>query len=438
MVIFTYAPAGLGHLRVTDALYHGLPKGVTPVILGSQDDFVRVAHRISSIHPWARAAFEWIQDGALTKFFSWAYRTYARSHTKNIYRQMVTVMSQRIDVPQTVVVVSTYIGMAHQLGAIKEKLMKDLDVRIILAVQVTDDSPQYVWYIQGADVIFVPSEHTKKQMLKYAREENLEPVKMIVNPYPVSPLLDELLSIGQFESRKMQLDPEYKGRLHISVPIPGAAVGTGFNATLMRELHRILNNALFHCVAKSAPFTQDFIAETTAHPYVDLRTATHDRTVVDEYEQIYRHEIIAMEITKPSEQAFKVLLEPHQRGGVIMLFTMPVGKQEYDNLDFMERHHLIPLLATHHRLYQCAIHNKPLEGELKEHVDIHAKHWRGLRLPADSNEAAIFVAWCLKEKIYSRMLLYTLQIQMKHNTYNPYELGSDGVARFWKHIEELL
>jgi len=70
MVIFTYAPAGLGHLRVTDALYHGLPDGVDPIILGSQDSFIRLAHRFTSIHPIARYIFEWAQHGALTEIFT--------------------------------------------------------------------------------------------------------------------------------------------------------------------------------------------------------------------------------------------------------------------------------------------------------------------------------------------------------------------------------
>lgn len=37
MIIFSYALTGLGHLRVTDALYRGLPEGVRPLTLYSQD-----------------------------------------------------------------------------------------------------------------------------------------------------------------------------------------------------------------------------------------------------------------------------------------------------------------------------------------------------------------------------------------------------------------
>lgn len=438
MVIFTYAPAGLGHLRVTDALYHGLPSGVTPVILGAQDEFIRVIHRFMSISPWARAAFEWAQNGVASSFFTWIYRAFLRSQTNNIYKQMVAVTSERIDVPRTVVVVATYIGMAHQLGAIKQELMKKLDIRIILLVQVTDDSPQYLWYVQGADLILVPSEYTKRELQHYGKEEKLVPVQMAVSPYPVSPILSEHLSEAQFHHRKQQITADYAGDLHISVPISGAAVGTDYNSVLMQELHMQQNNVIFHCVARSAPFTQAFLADMTRHTFVDLHTSNHDRTVVDSYEQIFKQFVIALEITKPSEQAFKVLLEPKSRGGSILLFTMPVGRQEYDNLNFMDRHHLIPWKLTHQKLYHAAQHNRDLDGELKEHVEIHAKRWRGLILPKDPIQAAQFVAWCVRQRVFSHMLDYTHQTHRLHNDYNPQEIGSDGVAKFWQHVESLV
>ena len=34
-LVLTYAPAGLGHLRVMDALYHGLPETTNPVVLAA-------------------------------------------------------------------------------------------------------------------------------------------------------------------------------------------------------------------------------------------------------------------------------------------------------------------------------------------------------------------------------------------------------------------
>ncbi len=65
LLVLTYAPAGLGHLRVTDALYHGLPETVNPVVLGSQDTSIQSIHRLTSVNPVGKAVFDWLQAGSV-------------------------------------------------------------------------------------------------------------------------------------------------------------------------------------------------------------------------------------------------------------------------------------------------------------------------------------------------------------------------------------
>lgn len=437
MVIFTYSPAGLGHLRVSDALYHGLPTGITPIILGSQDSFIRFAHRFTSIHPFARYFFESLQQGTIEYLFTKLYRLFLHTHTGTIYRQMKTMMSQRLVVPETVVVVATHFGIAHQLGAIKQHLMKELDVKILLIVQVTDDSPQLIWFVPGADIIFVPSEKTKKSLLKYASEEHFDPVHIEVNPYPVSPVLGERLHPSLFEMKKRQYEPLSASQIHVSVPISGAAVGTEYVLRLMEKLHSHSNRFVFHVIAKYAPFTSSFLSKVSVHPYVKVLTSVHDRMLVDYYEQIFEKNPIAFEVTKPSEQTFKILLEPKQRGGAILLFASPVGRQEYDNLDFLKRNHFIPSTLTHHQLYHCAENNLILKGEIKKHVEEYAKNWRGLILPRYPTEASAFIFWCQMNGIFEQMALYNRQTP-EHHTFNSQELGADGVHTFWQKVAELL
>ncbi len=437
MVIFTYSPAGLGHLRVTDALYHGLPAGITPIILGSQDSFIRFAHRFTSIHPVARYIFESFQDGPMEYVFTKLYSLFLRGMTRTLYKQMKTMMSQRLVIPETVVVVATHFGMAHQLGAIKKQLMNDLDVRILLIVQVTDDSPQLIWYIPGADIIFVPSERTKRDLLKYSRDEHLEPVKIQVNPYPVSPLLAENLNASHFDHRKNQYDPISTANIHISVPISGAAVGTEFISTLMEKLHIKSGRFVFHVITKYAPFTNSFLSEISKHMYVNILTSSHDRILVDYYIQMFDRNILSFEITKPSEQTFKVLFEPKQRGGVIILFATPIGRQEYDNLNFLQRNHFTPSAYTHHRMYQAAKNNHILGGELKSHIIKYSKYWRGLILPKNPEDAADFIFWCHLNGVFQHMMHYTKKT-LQHHTLNSHELGSDGVHSFWQNVAEMM
>ncbi len=45
-ILLCYSPAGLGHRRVMDALAHGLPDTVKPVVMGNQDESIRRIHRL--------------------------------------------------------------------------------------------------------------------------------------------------------------------------------------------------------------------------------------------------------------------------------------------------------------------------------------------------------------------------------------------------------
>src|SRR3989338_5919284 len=140
VLVFTYALAGLGHLRVTDALYNGLPLGSRPLALGAQDTSLTAIHRITSIHPLARSAFEWMQNGIAEEMFTSVYRYYLRSHVDLLYKQLLTLITQRYSKPKNILIVSTHFSLAHQLAVVKDRLSKEKGVEIILAVQVTDDS----------------------------------------------------------------------------------------------------------------------------------------------------------------------------------------------------------------------------------------------------------------------------------------------------------
>ena len=314
IIILAYSPAGLGHLRVTDALYHGLPREVTPVLLGSQDKWIRIIHRLCSIHPIARAIFEWMQNGYLAKIFTALYRSLLRSNTHTTYEQITTIIDQRVELPKTVLVVATHFGLAHQLAAIKEKVMKEKNVTVKLVVQVTDDTAQPIWCIPGADLIFVPSKKTKDELIQYAKLARLPAVNIQVNPYPLSPVFSKNLLGFAYEERQHQANPDSKSAIRVSIPISGAAVGTDFTTQVVEKLHKRSPRFVFYVVAKYAPFTQNFLKSINRYSFVNLYTSTDDRGVVDLYDRMYHSNIISLEITKPSEQAFKTLLNPFKRG----------------------------------------------------------------------------------------------------------------------------
>lgn len=431
LIVFAYAPAGLGHLRVTDALYHGLAPGVTPVLLGAQDTSVGAIHRIMSIHPILRRIMEWAQRGTPENVFTYFYRRQLRANTKLLYQQMVTILSQRLEVPTTVLIIATHFGLAHQLAAIKALLSKTLKITLILVVQVTDDSPQRMWYVDGADVIFVPSELTKRELSRYAIQAGLPPVTFEVASYPVSPLLAKPLTEGERAYRLRQTDGSSQSAIHVAVPISGAAVGTDYMRDLMDELFARSHRFIFHVICKSAPFTEIFVKEMSERPYVKLLVSTHGREVVSQHELLYRRVCIGFEITKPSEQAFKALLPTSSVGGSILLFSQPVGRQEYDNLAFLTRHGLIPNAREQNRLLEQINEESSKPLTFKDET----KKWRGLLLPNNPKEAAQFFIRSLNKDVFTSMLSHH---KVEKNLSQNDEVRSDGVEIFWQKVAEIV
>ena len=436
LIIFAYAPAGFGHLRVTDALYQGLTHAASPIILGTQDKSITYLHRLMSVHEITREFFEWIEAGIAEEISTIVYRGYLRYRTSTIYNQIITILDQRLEPADTIVIVATHFGLAHQIGAIKERLIKERKVKIILAVQVTDDSPHHIWYIPGADIIMVPSEQTKKILEAYGKTLNSPRVPLEVNPYPVDGFFSQSLTDRQYEDRKHQLDIHSKNTIHVMIPISGAAVGTDYFTTLIDEVYTQSHRFLFHVITKDAPYTKHFIDQMNVRSYVKAYTSTRDREVINQYRELYGNMTISLEVTKPSEQAFKSLCNPTTRGGSILLFSQPVGRQEYDNLDFLYRHNLIPSVYDIKKLWKYAKKNKSLTGGTKNSLFNDAKHWRGILLPVDPKESGQFIIWCMKEGLLSAMMHTT--VSLPRHTAHSHELLPNGVELFWEKITNLL
>ena len=428
LLVLTYAPAGLGHLRIMDALYHGLPETVNPVVLGSQDRSIQTVHRMMSISPIGRAVFEWLETGPLSSPFSRLYRYSLRTSTSVIYNEMARLLAERLERPERILVVCTHFGLAHKLAAIKEELQKREQVRIVLVVFVSDDIFHPIWYIDGADLLVVASQYTKRKYAAYG-ERLGKKLRMEVVPYPLHPHLGRKLDAGQMAEKTRQLDPKGIEPIHVSIPIPGAAVGTAYFSRLITFLRQKSDRFLFHIVSKDAPFTKNFLSQMAGKLWIDLRVGKQDREVVDLYNVLMEEQIISLEVTKPSEQAFKGVLGTHSRGGVILLFSQPVGSQEYDNLDFLLRHSLVPSKEANAQLWEMVEHNARMESALRSRLFEESGTWRGVRIPNDAKEASDFIWWMLTSGIFVRMLAGNSDLKVKDEESG--FLESDGVAKFW-------
>ncbi|HUV72499.1 MAG TPA: hypothetical protein VMW25_05840 [Clostridia bacterium] len=434
LLVFTYAPAGLGHLRMANTLYQGLPDAeeLNTILFGSHDRLIESLHRFISVHPFTRALMEWVQRGWPQDVFTSFYRSLLRWRTKTLYHQLSLLLEQKISTTKTVLVIATHFGLAHQLAGIKEKLGQERGIKVILVVQVTDDTPQHLWYIQGADLIFVPSQKTKNMLLEYVRLSNLPQVNFVTRAYPINPLLTKKLNQTAFKNRVEQTLIEKTKPTNIAIPVSGAAVWMDFFRLLIESLNSKKANCLFHVVSKDTPHTYPFLEKMRKTKNTSLYVSFEDKEVVKSYDELYSSVPIAFEITKPSEQAFKALLTPKMVGGSILLFSKPVGRQERDNLDFLKRHQLIPSETEQNLLFELSYQDQALSSSQAKDLQTKALGWRGLCLPDSPQKASSFIIWGLKKKLFSQMMNY-----QKPAKPSP-EVGQQGVKEFWEKVAEIL
>lgn len=432
-VVFAFEPTGLGHLRVTRALYDSLPPGVPNALLGADARALSVIHRMASQSSFGLAGFNWLQRGKPQDFFTWLYREGTRRTAGLTFHQIATLLGQRVERPTAVLAIATHFGLAHQLAAIKPRLLKERGVRMVLVVVVTDDTPAHVWHVRGADLTFAPSHRTRLAIIDYARRHGDPGAAVEVSPYPISPTLMAPLDGPARALREAQLDPRSAETIHMAVPISGAAVGLPFAERLMDGLRARSPRYRFHVVSKVTRYTQPFLERASKLTDVELRTSKSDRDVVRLYDELYAEEVIGLELTKPSEQAFKGLCGPHLRGGSVLLFGAPAGLQEEDNADFLRRHKLLPPRRETKLLWARAA---SMEHRDPENGSAAAKSWRALELPRDPDDAARYIEWCRMEGI-----LYDMRLcKVESRPGDPYadELAPDGARRFWARVAKLI
>ena len=424
LFIFTTAPTGLGHIRVMNALKEALPVGADSEIIGLQQYGANRQHVLSSRNPLLLKIMEFVQT------HSWAERIastvivwYVKKHAAGALLSLDLVAKKHPEKKHWVII-ATHYALAFWIAAHRSEIMEKFGVKITLCVTVTDDSPQRPWLVKDADLVFVPSRYTANTMIGFGMSAE----KIRVVAYPISPLLTQKLSASELQLVTDQLDPTKQTPLQIVIPISGAAVQLNYLEHLIRTLS--YGNFFFTVVGQESSYTQQFFEDLTHLSHVQTSIGASNLQTVEFYDSIFdQTSRPAVEITKPSEQSFKALLEPNERGGVILLFTRPVGRQENDNIAFMRRHGIMPSEEQEQNLEEVLLSSENPDQKILTSVLSDAKQWRCLSLPTDAAKTVIFIQKLKQLGILNSMSQYT-------EVDNP-ELRSDGVATIWKEVGKL-
>jgi len=116
------------------------------------------------------------------------------------------------------------------------------------------------------------------------------------------------------------------------------------------------------------------------------------------------------------------------------LFSNPVGRQERDNLDFLQRHGLIFNQKITQQLWDYADAGKTLSGALKDRLIPGDRPIRCVQLPFGSQRAANFIWWCMNNRVFESII----RNYSKKAANRDSETRSDGVALFWSRVSLLV
>ncbi len=427
-ILFATAPTGLGHIRVTEALKEELGPNIQTETIGIMNPTSQLLHRIMSRYLILRYIMELFQSNVILEFISsWVYRRRLRAGNRQVRKYLVNLIAMRQPTPKLVFVVATHFGLGHQIASIKGRVEKEANVQMKLAVVVTDDSPQKMWAVDGADFIFVPSAFCASG-IKKKLGGRIGHTKVIVSPYPVSKKFAEKLTDTQYQKRLKQTDPGPGEKLQIIVPISGAAVQLSYFQSVMEALSQ-KKDVAFTVVSRESSYTNMFLHWCRRQENVQVIASKSDHEVVELYEKEIEENVFAAEITKPSEQAFKALLTPKMKGGVILLFSGPVGRQEYDNLRFLERHKLVPNKKEMRVLNKLWFFNQ--KTSVTEEFLRKAKTWRGIVLPRIGVQPSDAIL-----KLYEAGILHAMAKFDRFSESD--ELKSDGAREFWDRLQKEL
>lgn len=330
-----------------------------------------------------------------------------------------------------IVFIHTNPDPAYIAGFYKHQLEKKHNVKITNVVVITDhfiSRVQCIWPLIDADIIFAPDNQTKgliereliswQKKMRRRRNDRREHLPMVtVCAYPQDPTFGLELDRNLHDKRRNNLSPESQQPIDVLIPLGGGSPGMPFLAKLTDNLIKMgeFNIDTLFKDANGDQETQDY-SEAMNNSGAKTHPVTNNQQLIEMYGDIFRSESVPdIVIVKPGELSNQVMFNPSLVGGAIFLFVEPVGDQEVQNLLFFQSEEggkVIPDEKENQALIDLIIElmSKPTDEanqdpKLKDFQE-KAKRWRGLSLPKDPQQAAIFIVGLKKFGIFASMAQY--------------------------------
>lgn len=327
--LFPTITTGLGHLRVSSAIIDSSPDGANLYLFDTKSEVATYLHLLTSRSPFLRGVLLWTQNGIPEIIFTLIYKYILCRNSAQMAKRLGSYIRK---LPAgDIEIVCTHFGIAHQVSYEKKFLESFTGRKIGTTTVVTDDSPQILWAVES-DQLIAPSVKTATKLEKRLKNKN---TKVVVCDYPLSPWIKVKLGTRERVLRFEQFTR--KRQINILIPISGAAVHLEWYRSFIESLEGIGLLAKFYIVSKSTSSTKKFLSWAKTKQSCKVFDGRSDWEVIKVYNRLIHEVTFGCEVTKPSEHTFKSILSVNQRGGMPMFFAPPVGRQEYDNLDFVKR-----------------------------------------------------------------------------------------------------
>ncbi len=426
---FVATDAGAGHLRPAIALITSVLKKLNCVQIPT---ISTRTHRRGSVEGRDKRIIDFVY--LHERFQKYVYAPISRHLLLNqdgatVVGALETLIQKSVSQGKNeIIFIHTNPDPAYIAGFYKHQLENKHNVKITNVVLITDHfitRVQCIWPLIDADIIFAPDNQTKKlidrelsswqKKMRRRRNDRREHLpRVTVCAYPQDPTFGLELDHKLREKRENNLSAESQQPIDVLIPLGGGSPGMPFLAKLTDNLKKLgeFNIDTLFKDANGDQETKDY-AKAMNNCGAITHPVSNNQQLIEAYGNIFRSESVPdVVIVKPGELSNQTMFDPSQVGGAIFLFTEPVGDQEVQNLLFFqsdEGGNIIPdekenqvLIDLILELVQGGADIANDNPQLKSFQE-KAKKWRGLSLPKDPGQAAIFIVGLKKFGIFASM-----------------------------------